>query len=360
MQETGCRWQVAGVRGQNSVSCILYAVFFAVFLASGCASQWTLKTAQPEITLQWPYQPNRAKVTYVMTLNGFARTTSSTSLLRAIVYGASTGGNDTFILPVSAAAGHDGRLAVADTGCRCVHLYIPGTQQYLQISNADGEDLRSPVGVVFDDELRLYVSDSAMGKVFVFGSDGKFLFSLHRVRSGEMQRPTGLAYNRNRKLLYVVDTAESRIHAFDTTGENPFSFGGRGEAQGQFNLPTHIFWSPAGTLYITDSMNFRIQIFDDSGHFLGSFGHHGDGSGDLAIPKGVAADKDGTIYVVDSLFDNVQLFDRQGEFLLTVGSRGSDFGEFWLPSGISIDDGGMIYVCDTYNHRVQIFRITGN
>lgn len=326
-------------------------------MSTGCALKWDLRTEQPEINLQWPYLPNNAKVTYVMALKGFMQSSSSSrSLLNAIVYGKG-GRNDTFITPVAVAAGRDRRLAVADTGCNCVHLFIPGEQKYVRVS---GENLKSPVSVAFDDEMRLYVSDSAEGKVLVFGSDGKFLFSFHEAGSDRLKRPTGLAYNRHNKILYVVDTLGNKIYAFNAKGENLFSFGQRGEKEGEFNFPTHIFCSPSGTLYVTDSINFRIEIFDESGKFLSSFGHHGDGSGDFAMPKGVAADKEGAIYVVDSLFDNVQLFNTQGEFLLTIGKRGNDFGEFWLPAGIFIDDTGIIYIADTYNRRVQVFRINEN
>jgi DNA-binding beta-propeller fold protein YncE len=330
-----------------------------VLLTNGCASKWALRTEKSEIELQWPYQPDRAKVTYVMSLKGFERSSSSQSVFNAIVYGKS-GDDDSLSQPVAVAVGRDGRIAIADRDCNCVHLYLPGEEYYRRLSNTDTETFMSPVSVIFDDDLKLYVSDSVAGKLFVFSREGAFLFALQKAGSDYLKRPTGLAYNSRLKLLYVVDTLGNKVYAFNSEGEVVFSFGTRGEGRGQFNLPTHIFWSPAGSVYVTDAMNFRIEIFDESGVFLGSFGRHGDGSGDLARPKGVAADKDGNIYVVDSLMDNIQLFDREGKFLLTVGKRGSDFAEFWLPSGMFIDGRGTLYICDTYNRRVQIFRITEN
>ncbi len=337
----------------------LAALFCLVVLATGCAPKWSLRTEKSDIALQWPYQPNRAKVTYVMSLKGLELSSGSNSLWHAIVYGKEGNSQNLFNLPVAVATGKDGRIAIADMGCGCVHLYIPAEKRYMRLSKIDTERLSSPVSVIFDDELRLYVSDSQLKNVFVFGKDGTFLSPLQKDGPNALQRPTGLAYNSDRRLLYVADTLGNRVYAFHPDGEIAFSFGGRGEEAGRFNYPTHIFWS-SGVLYVTDTMNFRIELFDVSGHFLGSFGHHGDGSGDLAMPKGVAADRDGVIYVVDSLFDNVQLFDRKGSFLLTLGGRGVDFGEFWLPSGIFLDGSGRLYVCDTYNRRVQIFSITGD
>lgn len=326
-------------------------------LVAGCASTWTLRTVQSSVALQWPYQPNKAKVTYVQSVTGFAHGTDSGAVLRAIVFGNETQDRNAFVLPVAVATGHDGRIAVADMGRRCVHLYIPGQQRYLRLSTSEQEQIASPVGLIFDDDLRLYVSDSA-GQVLAFGPDGTLLFIKRTAGPERLLRPTGIAYSPRKKVIYVVDTLAHKVHAFGTNGEFAFSFGERGSGEGNFNFPTHIFWSPAGELYVTDSLNFRITIFDEEGKALGSFGHHGDGSGDLAMPKGVVVDRDGIVYVVDGIFDNVQLFNRYGNFLLTLGKRGVDFGEFWLPSGAFISADGQLYVCDTYNRRIQVFRIT--
>jgi DNA-binding beta-propeller fold protein YncE len=339
------------------------AVLFSliILVTAGCASsQWALREEKSAIALQWPYQPNKAKVTYVKAVSGFTPSNGSQSLLRAVVYGKDGDGEGGFKLPVAVAIGKDGRIAVADMGCRCVYLYIPSEQRYIQLSKGDADVLGAPVSVIFDDNLNLYVSDSAAAKVFVFDRAGTLLTSLPKAGADRLKRPTGLAYNSHDKLLYVVDTLESKIWAFNAEGDVVFSFGERGERNGSFNFPTHVSWSPSDTIYVTDAMNFRIQIFNGRGGFIRSFGYHGDGSGNFAMPKGVTADKDGIIYVVDSLFDNVQLFDRNGNFLLTVGKRGSDFAEFWLPSGIFLDENGILYICDTYNGRIQLFRITEN
>lgn len=333
------------------------ALLVAVVIATGCASRWALRTAEPAVPLQWPPRPAAAKVTYVRSLHGLARTGRSGSFLKALVYGRDAGEPDAFVLPVAVALSRDGRIAVADLGRRCVHLYVPGVERYARLVGGDRETIASPVAVIFDDAGRLYASDST-GKVFAFDASGTLRFTIRGAGDEPFLRPTGLAYSPARELLFVVDTAASRVHAFAPDGKHAFSFGGRGEGAGSFNYPTHIFRTSAGELYVTDALNFRIAIFDEWGRPRGSFGRHGDGSGDLALPKGLAVDRDDVVYVVDGLFDNVQLFDRSGTFLLTLGSRGIDFGEFWLPSGAFISEGGDLYVCDTYNRRVQVFRIT--
>jgi sugar lactone lactonase YvrE len=239
-----------------------------------------------------------------------------------------------------------------------VHLVQPGTRGYAALTGSKQDPLVSPVGVAFDDDLRLWVTDSA-GKLFAFGADGRLLFVRRTAGGVALARPTGVAYGAAKRLVYVVDTVACAVHAYRADdGTFAFTFGKRGAGAGEFNFPTSIFRTAQGELFVTDSLNFRVAIFDEAGAPRGSFGHHGDGSGDMALPKGLAVDTDGVVYVADALLDNVQLFDRTGGFLVTVGQRGFGDGEFWLPSGVFINGKGELYVCDTYNRRIQVFRIT--
>ena len=350
MSETGMR-RMSGERGLR-----LLIACASIVLASACATEWTLRTARPSATLQWPYEPSRPKVTYERSLSGFDHHRGGAAL-RAFVYGKEKSDRTAFVLPVAVAAGGDGRIAVADMGRRCVHLYLPDRRDYVRIEGPRDTPIVSPVGVVFDDASRLFVSDSA-GQVLAFDAGGALLFRVTSAGADPLQRPTGLAYSPLRRRLYVVDTLAHRVDVFAANGDFVTSFGSRGDGQGQFNYPTHISWAPPGELFVTNALDYRIDILDEDGRPVGSFGRHGDGSGDLAMPKGVAVDKDGVVYVADALFDNVQLFNRKGDFLLTVGGRGTELGEFWLPSGLFISGSGELYVCDTYNRRIQVFRIT--
>ena len=324
----------------------------AAFVSSGCATKWMMDVRKPETPLQWPFPPAKAKVEYTMTITGFKETGTS---LKTIVFGRE---GHTFSRPVAVATGRDGRFAVADAECGCVLLYVPAEQRVHKLFTMGKEAMVSPVSVLFDDDLTLYVSDSVLRKIAVFDKQGTFLFFMGK--TAELTRPTGLAFDNDKKTIYALDTLSHKVHAMNKKGDLLFSFGGRGTDDGQLNFPTHLSWSPVRRIYITDAMNFKVKIFDSSGNFIASFGRHGDGSGDFSIPKGIAVDMDGVIYVVDTLFDNIQLFDERGQFLLTVGSRGLDHGEFWLPSGIFIDDKDTLYVCDTFNRRIQVFKITRN
>jgi hypothetical protein len=113
-------------------------LYAGVLILSGCASQWALKTEPIEAGLQWPPYPNKAKVTQVMTLTGFDEAgTSFPTMLKTLVFGK---GRNNIVQPVAVAAGKDGRLAIADAGSKCVHLYLPSEEQYENIYKANSKN----------------------------------------------------------------------------------------------------------------------------------------------------------------------------------------------------------------------------
>ncbi|OGW27320.1 MAG: hypothetical protein A2X56_05310 [Nitrospirae bacterium GWC2_57_13] len=325
-------------------------------LASGCATTWNMRTEVSPAPIAWSDSGGHIRIRHLMTVRGFAEGgVTASNVLRYALFGRSRDAD--LVRPVAVAMDREGRLAIADTGCRCVHLYLPAEKRYVKLVTAGERPFLSPVSVAFDAESRMFISDSAGGFISLFDRDGVFLSFLTTAASTERSRPTGLAYLAGTGTLYGVDTRSHEIVALAADGNHLFSFGSRGAEAGKFNFPTHIAVAQDGKIYVTDAMNFRIQVFDRSGSLLASFGKHGNGSGDLSMPKGVAVDSSGVIYVVDALFDNVQLFNLKGEFLFTLGGRGAAPGEFWLPSGALIDGKDRLYVCDTYNQRVQIFQI---
>lgn len=313
-----------------------------LFFITACTSRWAILYENTSMPHSWPHQSG--KIIYDGSLYGFKE---RNSLIRSIFAGRA---EMRLVKPLAFASGADGRIAIADGGCRCVHLFMPGVGRYISIFKTDRGELLSPAGVAFDKRNRLFVSDSLIGRIFVYDDEGRYEKSIDG-----FSRPTGIAFDRETGILYVVDTKKNLVSAIGDNGLLLFNFGRRGDMLGEFNFPTYI--AVFERLYITDTMNFRIQIFSRDGLLINAFGHHGNGSGDFSMPKGVGVDRDGIIYVVDSLFDNVQLFNEKGEFLLTLGARGKGEAEFWLPSCIFIDPSETIYICDTYNQRIQVFRL---
>ncbi len=241
-------------------------------------------------------------------------------------------------------------LYVCDPDAGIVHVFGVEPRRYLRIP--DKGRMLSPIDLASDGEGSVWITDSEAGTVCRYDAKGRLQSSFSR----GLERPTGIAFDRASRRLYVVDTTAHRVHVLSAEGDSLGVFGRHGNGAGEFNLPTAVWIDGRGHVYVTDAMNFRIQAFDAGGTFLFEFGRLGDGAGDFSKPKGVATDSDGNIYVVDAMFDAVQVFDRDGRLLLAFGAAGSGPGEFWLPSGITIDEHDRIYVADSHNHRVQVFQ----
>lgn len=305
--------------------------------------------------ITWPSPPERARIAFVQAISTPADIAAGRGFFSRVmdfVLGAKI---EEIIRPYGVAVDSKGRLLVADSAFKRVHVFDIKNSEYSAIEEASDAELASPIAVAVDADDNIYASDSILNKVFAFNKSGRFLFKIDGFK-----KPTGVAINKKEKLLYVADTAANAIKVFDLSGKPVMTFGGPGTEKAQFNLPVDIFVSPGGDIYVTDTMNYRIQIFAKNGSFLRMFGRHGDGTGDFGRPKGVAVDHLGNIYVVDAIFDTVQVFTPEGKFLLNFGSVGNGAGDFWMPTGLYIDETNRIYVADSYNKRVQVFEYIGD
>lgn len=328
--------------------CLLLVVFSVATCTS--AGERPADLTAPAEPLVWPAPPAPARIQYLYSFRAPEHLGIRPSVLERVWEVVAGEENREMVKPYAIAVEGE-RLAVADPGLAVVHVYDPASGKYERIAKAGGTSLRSPVGVAFGVN-RTYVADSALGQVFAFDATGERVLTM-----GDIERPTGLAFDREGGRLYVADTLGHRILVFDSAGKRLLAFGQRGAEPGAFNYPTHLFLR-AGRLYVNDTMNFRVQVFDLVGNHLATFGRHGDGSGDFAQPKGLAVDREGHVYVADALFDRVQIFDSDGNYLLGFGGTGVKAGDFWLPAGLFITD-GRIYVADSYNRRVQVFQFLG-
>lgn len=216
-------------------------------------------------------------------------------------------------------------------------------------------DFKSLVGLSTFTNNRLLFTDSYLNKIFVMDPAKKEVKPLND--SILLEQPTGIAWSKTTRQIWVVETKAHHIRIMDESGRTIKMIGTRGTGPGQFNYPTSIWIDKEGTAYVVDAMNFRIQVFSKEGDLITLFGENGDATGYFARPKGIATDSWGNIYVADALFHTVQIFDKTGRFLYNFGSQGRDKGEFWMPSGIFIDSKDYIYVADSYNSRVQVFQL---
>lgn len=259
------------------------------------------------------------------------------------------------IKPMAIIGDQLGSFYVLDQGSRLIIDVKDNKSEKPKAFNKTEHNFPSLVATCLLPNGDLLFTDSSKGNIFLLTSDHKKIKVFNE--NGTLQQPTGIAYSKMSNQVWVLETAAHRISIFNIEGVLIKQIGKRGNAEAEFNFPTHIWIANEGLVYIVDSMNFRVQIFDKDGNFLSVFGEVGDSSGYFARQKGIATDSYGNIYVVDALFNTVQIFNGQGEFLYNFGARGREAGDFWMPNGIYIDQDDYIYIADSYNARIQIFQL---
>lgn len=326
------------------------AIVVLLIVASACA---TARPRPPSIS--WPPAPQRARVMYRGEIHGERDVAEPSAWQRFTSLFLGAGAPDVLQSPFAAAFDGAGRLLVTDRARGAVVVIDRERGEYRVLAPEGEHALLLPMGVASDAEGRIYVADGRRDVVQVLSSDGEWLARLDA--GGALQRPTGLAIDRARKLLYVVDTPAHVVRVLELDGTPVRVLGsGHGSGPGEMNFPTFVAVDAAGRALVNDTMNFRIAIFAPDGSFAGAFGRAGNGSGDLDRPKGVAADASGRIYVADTMFDNFQIFDEAGRLLLFVGEHGRGPGQFWMPAGLAVH-GGEVAVVDTGNARVLLFEV---
>jgi DNA-binding beta-propeller fold protein YncE len=107
---------------------------------------------------------------------------------------------------------------------------------------------------------------------------------------------------------------------------------------GNFRQPTDVAWDSQGNTYITDGyINSRVAKFDKNGRFIKSWGSRGTAPGQFNIPHTLAVDAKGLVYVGDRGNNRIQVFDGDGNYKTSFINVGA-------PSAICITNGPTQYL----------------
>lgn len=358
----------------------LAAFLLPVALLAGCASNeirgqfyYDIRPADQQGALVWPPPPDAPRYRYVGELVGeqnFVRAArTEDGFISAMKWIAGLFDEvqpELLQRPQHGMTDEKGRIYVVDAGRSAIMVFDPnpptdgksdkdGGQLLAWSVLEPGLALISPVAVAQVWNGDIAVSDSRLGKVFRLNRKGELVA---RLGAGQLQRPTGLAFDPARKLLFVADTVGNDIKVYDESGDLVNTFGGAGDRDGNLNAPTLMTFS-GNALYVTDTLNSRVQVYDSQGIHLRSFGERGLSVGNMARPKGVALG-DGIVYVVESYYGHLLAFNEQADLLLGINGNGMKDDRFLLPSGVWTDDKNKVYLADMFNSRVVVFQFLGN
>ncbi len=333
---------------------------------SGCASTSSVLRFQPEaetpVTVVWPEPPETPRYSYVGELVGEENiqnlnkglASAGTRFFKWLVGLTSSRHIPTVLQrPQGGLVDAAGRIYVTDVSRQAVYVFdeAAGDLQVWEMASAN-ERFLAPIGVALGVNGEVWVADAELKAVIRLNAEGK---PVGKIGLGLLTRPTGLARDAARGRLYVADTHSHDIKVFDDQGVLLTTLGRRGEAPGEFNMPTYLAYAQ-DRLYVSDTMNARVQVLSSEGEVLTVFGERGVFIGDMPRPKGVSVDKDGNIYVVETYFDYLLVFNAKGELLLPIGGTGSKIGEFYLPAGVWTDHRDRVYIADSFNGRVVIIQ----
>ncbi|MCK4911215.1 MAG: hypothetical protein KAR83_06220, partial [Thermodesulfovibrionales bacterium] len=204
----------------------------------------------------------------------------------------------------------------------------------------------NPLFIEVDDDGTIYTSQKNK-KVSVMDASGNIKFFLggkDKKWKGIIKEPRGIALYGD--TLYVVDAGLGRVTVFGKDGKFISSFGSKGSKPRQFSSPNGIFVYK-GIIYVADTGNKRVQVIGPNGVYLGSIGNRGEGEEVLKKPVDLVVDHRGYIYVVDVQDEFVKVYSQNGDYIERIkGIR--------EPSSLALDMDG-IFVSDVETFSVKKF-----
>ena len=257
---------------------------------------------------------------------------------------------------------------------------LAGTGEQGDGGPATEAQLYYPTGITVDSAGNVYISDSrnnrvrkvdTEGIITTFagtGEEGPFedkdeIGDGGPATSARLRRPVGLAFDADGN-LYVTDPGNSRIRRIDTEGmittyagsERSFSGDEGPAAEAQFSLPLGFEIDLDGNFYITDLYydRNRIRKIDTEGIVTTI--------AETASIGGVTVGLDGSVYITELDVGRIFRLDPSGGFSIIAGSARSGFSgdggparqaQLDEPSGIEVDASGNVYFADSKNNRIR-------
>lgn len=183
-----------------------------------------------------------------------------------------------------------------------------------------------------------------------------------------MSLPYGISRDFNSDILYVADTANSRIMSYSSgsmLGNMVLGTSNFGFNTTVLSTPSDVYYdSPTNSLIISNTgANTIVRWVIGASNWeliAGIRGPSGSSSTQLFSPIGITLDPMGNLYVADAFNYRIQFFEADQSNGVTIAgvnqTTGSSADQFEIPLYVALDSQLNLYVSDTYNHRVQKFQ----
>lgn len=295
-----------------------------------------------------------------------------------------TGWNNKFSYPRSVAVDSNGNIYVTDTYNHQLYKFDSDREYSTSIGSygTGNGNFYNPYDIAIDTNDNKYIVDysnnriqklnNADGYTTQWGSSGS--------GNGQFSEASAIAVDTDDGVVYVADSGNHRIQAFDTSGNFLWAIGScqywesgtsaptvsSGTGDLYFNHPEGIAIDAVNNiLFVADTYNDRIYYFklDSNGDYDDNYSTFGSTrqaeNGKLLRAVGMAEDSSGNLYVTDIFNSQVQKFNSSGTYLSTIGSYGSGMGQSDYPNECYIGTDGKLYVVDAFNSRVNIYYLDG-
>jgi peptidylamidoglycolate lyase len=233
----------------------------------------------------------------------------------------SSWGANRFIMPHGLTVDHEGNLWLTDVGLHQVFKCTPEGKVLLTLGEAgvpgaDHAHFNLPTDVAVLRDGSFYVSDGYKNtRVLKFSAEGKFEFEwgAKGKGNGEFNLPHGIAIDTQGR-VYVCDRENERIQVFDAKGGFLDVWKGP-----QLGKPYGIETGPNGHLFIIDggSPSLKRELrgkaveLDTQGTVIDTFGGFGEAPGEFQLGHDIAVGPDGAVYVAEGTGARVQKFVRK-------------------------------------------------
>ncbi len=286
------------------------------------------------------------------------------------IYGFGSEADQLFVNPNDATTGPDGTVWVTDpANSRVIGFRGDGTYlDMIQGSMQTGEPFRLPSRIAVDSDGIVYIVDRANETLTIMDGDTKL--------AGQ-NIPGITCVDVNAEIVVVGSTAGFAV--LDKDGNAQVVVGSKGSGEDQFdNVGGVAIDSDSRTIYVVDTYNNRLSAWDYAGarKWIVKLGNSGNAvnleggmsletsSGapaNLQLPTDVIVDGNGRPMILDAFDFTISAFDpADGVFVGKWGTYGDKDGQFMYPSGFDYDPArDWFTIADTQNLRAQIVRIEG-